>query len=189
MGKSTTAGFFRDLGIPVWDADMAVHRLYSQGGAAVPLIRGLNPDAIVDGSVNRARLRDWIAADKSALKRIETVVHPLVAQDRQTFVEQAKTEGKKLLLVDVPLLFETGGEGYVDAVLVVSAPKNVQESRVMARDGMTQAHFQKILATQMPDTEKRARADYIVETTTLEAARSAVERILDEILNRIETDA
>ena len=172
MGKSTTAGFFRDAGVPVWDADAAVHALYRKGGPAVAPLAALHPAAIVDGAIDRAALRDWIAADKTALKQIEAVVHPLVGQSRADFI--AENADKPLVVVDVPLLFETGGERGVDAVLVVSAPPEVQRERVLARPDMTEAHFQTILSKQMPDAEKRARADHIIETLTLDQTRSAV---------------
>ncbi|NOX74583.1 MAG: dephospho-CoA kinase [Alphaproteobacteria bacterium] len=189
MGKSTTAGFFHDLGVPVWDADTAVHRLYGKGGAAVAGIGEIHPAAIVKGAVDRARLRDWIARDETALKQIERIVHPLVAQDRQKFIARAASKGRKLVVVDVPLLFETGGAANVDAVLVVSAPSETQKQRVLERAGMTEAHFEKILLSQMPDAEKRTKADYVIETTSLEAAQMAVERVLKDITNRIKNNA
>jgi dephospho-CoA kinase len=189
MGKSTTAGFLRDMGVPVWDADTAVHRLYSEGGAAVSGISKIHPAAIVDGAVNRARLRDWIARDKSALKQIESIVHPLVAEDRQYFIAQAGADGQNLVIVDVPLLFETGGQAHVDAVLVVSAPADIQKARVLEREDMTEAHFKNILSAQMPDAQKRAQADYIIETTTLEAAQQAAEQVLKDITDRINNNA
>jgi dephospho-CoA kinase len=189
MGKSTTAGFFRDLGVPVWDADSAVHRLYGNRGAAVLGIGEIHPAAVVNEMVDRGKLRDWMANDQSALKQIETVVHPLVAQDRQRFISKARADGQKLVIVDVPLLFETGGVANVDAVLVVTAPLETQKTRVLGRAGMTQAHFAKILSLQTPDAEKRAGADYIIETTTLDAAQKAAAQVLRDIMNRIEKNA
>jgi dephospho-CoA kinase len=189
MGKSTTAGFFRDMGVPVWDADSAVHRLYGPSGVAVKGISDIYPTAIVDGAVDRARLRDWIECDKSALKQIESIVHPLVAEDRQHFIAQAGADGQSLVIVDVPLLFETGGQAHVDAVLVVSAPADIQKSRVLEREGMTEAHFSNILSAQMPDAQKRAQADYIIETTTLESAKQAAEQVLRDITDRINNNA
>lgn len=182
MGKSTTAAMFADAGIPVWDADAAVHRLYAAGGAAVEAVGDLCPEAIVGGAVDRGRLSEFIARDPGLLKRIEAVVHPLVAADRQAFVARATAP---VVMVDVPLLFETGSEATVDFVVVVSAPADVQRDRVMARPGMTEAKFEAIRSKQMPDAEKRARADRVIETTSLEAARSAVHDVLEQIRNRL----
>jgi dephospho-CoA kinase len=179
MGKSTTAGFFRELGVPVWDADAAVHRLYAQGGAAVGPVGALCPDAVLDGAIDRAALKAWIARDASALARLEAVVHPLVAQDRAAFV--AAVQGP-LAVLDIPLLFETGAE--VDGVLVVSAPQEVQRARVLARAGMTAAQLDAILARQMPDAQKRARADFVIETTDMDSARAAVQ----DLVTRLEAD-
>ncbi len=189
MGKSTTAGFFIEMGVPVWDADAAVHRLYSTGGAAVAGIAAICPDAVVDGAVDRAVLRDWIGRDETAIRQLEVVVHPLVALDRQAFFDKAARAGQKLVVVDIPLLFETGGDANVDATLVVSAPADVQKARVLERPGMTEAHFAKILASQMPDVDKRNRADFVIETTTPEAARTAVQQILTDLRLRIAKDA
>lgn len=179
MGKSTTAGFFRDLGVPVWDADAAVHRLYAQGGAAVAPVGALCPDAVVEGAIDRSALKAWIARDPSALGRLEAVVHPLVAQDRAAFV--ASVQGP-LVVLDIPLLYETGAE--VDGVLVVTAPEDVQRARVLARAGMTAAQLDAILARQMPDAEKRARADFVIETTDMDSARAAVQNLV----TRLEAD-
>lgn len=184
MGKSTTAGMFAERGVPVWDADAAVHRLYAKDGAAVGPIARLCPEAIVDGAVDRARLKRWIAADAAALGRLESVIHPLVAADRADFLDRAARDGARVVLLDIPLLFETGADATVDATVVVSAPAEVQKARVLARPGMTEAHFQTILDRQMPDAEKRKRADYIIETETLEDARAAVDRVLKEIETR-----
>ena len=172
MGKSTTSGFFREAGVPVWDADAAVHAMYGENGAAVEPLRALRPEAIQKGSVDRAALRDWIAQDSTALKQIETIVHPLVAQDRNNFI--AQHQDAPLIVLDIPLLFEGGGEKAFDATLVVSAPADIQRQRVLARPGMTEAHLQTILAKQTPDAEKRARADYVIETTTLDQTRRDV---------------
>ncbi|MGG7645343.1 dephospho-CoA kinase [Rhodovulum sp. YNF3179] len=184
MGKSTTAGLFRAAGVPVWDADAAVHRAYSAGGAAVEPIRALCPDAIVDGAVDRAVLKAWIAEDPEALSRIEAAVHPLVAEDRKAFLADAAAAGAPVVVLDIPLLFETGGAALVDAVVVVSVPPEVQRARVLARPGMTETHFDRILAKQMPDAEKRRRADYVIETRTLDAARAAVQELIGKLTAR-----
>ena len=184
MGKSTTARVFAEAGIPVWDADAAVHRLYAPGGAAVAPVAALCPDAVDDGRVDRAALKRWIAADPAALTRLEGVVHPLVAEDRRRFLEATDAD---ITLLDIPLLFEAGLAGEVDRIVVVSAPPEVQRARVLARPGMTEAAFAGLLAKQTPDAEKRAQADWVIETTTLEEARRQVHNILREL--REEPDA
>jgi dephospho-CoA kinase len=173
MGKSTTAGFFRELGVPVWDADAAVHRLYAKGGAAVGPVGALCPHAVCGGAVDRAALKAWIARDASALAQLEAVVHPLVAADRTEFVARADAP---LIVLDIPLLFETGAQ--VDGVLVVTAPPEVQRARVLARAGMDDAQLHAILARQMPDAEKRARADFVIETRDMDSARAAVQDLV-----------
>ncbi len=182
MGKSTTAGLFADLGVPVWDADAAVHRLYARGGAAVAPIAALRPGAVVDGAVDRAALKRWIDEDRDALSRIEDIVHPLVAADRAAFLERTDAD---VVLLDIPLLFETGRQGDMDAVVVVSAPPEVQRARVLERGTMTETQFETILAKQVPDSEKRARADYVIQSTSLEAARAAVQDCLRDIRRKI----
>ena len=178
MGKLTTAQMFADQGIPVWDADAAVHRMYAKGGAAVEGIGLICPDAVVDGAVDRGVLKAWIAEDANALRQIEAVVHPLVAEDRQRFIEETQVD---IVLLDIPLLFETGGQDRVDAVVVVTAPEEVQRVRVLERGTMGEAQFEAIKAKQMPDAEKRAKADFIIETLSLEAARAAVQDVLRNI--------
>ena len=182
MGKTTTAQMFADEGIPVWDADAAVHRIYSPGGPAVEPMRRLRADVIVDEAVSRSALRDWIAEDPQALKRIEEVVHPLVAAAREAFISSAV---KEILVLDIPLLFETGGERDVDVVAVVSAPRSVQRQRVLKREDMSEAQFESLLARQIPDSEKRSRADYVIETDSLDSARAGVRFCLQDIESRL----
>ena len=178
MGKSTTAQMFADEGIPVWDADAAVHRMYAKGGEAVDTIGQICPEAIVDDAVDRAVLKDWIAQDSSALKQIESVVHPLVAKDRQRFIENTQSD---VVLLDIPLLFETGGDARVDAVVVVTAPDDIQRARVMERGTMSLEQFEAIKAKQVPDAEKRSKADFVIKTLSLEGARAAVQAVLRDI--------
>lgn len=175
MGKSTTAAMFLEEGIPVWDADAAVHRLYAPGGEAVAPLAALCPAALRDGGIDRAALKDWIATDASALARIEAVVHPLVAADRAVFLDGTSSD---IVVLDIPLLFEKGSEAEMDATLLVTAPPEVQRARVMARPGMTEAQFATILARQMPDADKRARATHIIETLSVDAARAAVRALI-----------
>lgn len=180
MGKSTTAGFFADAGVPVWDADAAVHRLYAPGAAGTEAIAALLPRAVGPKGVDREALRAGILADETLLPRIEAAIHPLVAADRAAFLADAANA--PLVVLDIPLLFETGAEGAVDRILVVTAPAEVQRARVLDRPGMTEEAFAKILARQTPDAEKRARADYIIDTSQgLEAARAAVHALVDEL--------
>lgn len=178
MGKSTAASMFADLGVPVWDADAAVRRLYASGGAAVSGIARICPEAVVDGAVCRDALRRWLSRDPDALDELESVVHPLVQADRSEFLRVSDAD---IVLLDVPLLFETGAYSEMDAVVVVSAPAEVQRERVLARPDMTEEIFQSILARQVPDEEKRLRADYVIESAGMEEARSAVQSCLDSI--------
>ena len=184
MGKSTTAAMFADEGVSVWDADAAVHRLYGPGGAAVDPMAEAFPDAIVDGAVSRPALSRIIGGDPDALARIEAIVHPLVAADRQAFLAAAPTGGADIAVLDIPLLYETGAEAWLDAVAVVSVPADVQRARVLARPAMTEDRLAAILARQTPDAEKRARADYLIDTSTLDGARAAVRHILSELGSR-----
>lgn len=179
MGKSTTARMFADEGVPVWDADAAVHRLYD--GPAAPAIAAICSRAVVDGRVDRKVLRDWIAADGDALARLEQAVHPLVAADRAAFLQKAAQAAAPLVLLDIPLMFETGADADMDATLVVTVPPEVQRARVLARPGMTEARLQAMLARQMPDAEKRARATHVIETRTLDETRSAVRSLIAQL--------
>lgn len=182
MGKTTTANMFRELGIPVWDADYTVHELYKKGGLAVAPIAEKFPSAIVDGSVSRDALKEIIANDLAALGEIEAIVHPLVSENRDKIRDQA--EG--LVVFDIPLLFEIRADDWLDAVLVVSAPESVQRERVMAREGMTEAHFADIRSRQLPDTEKRERADFVIETQSIEQTKAEVESLIERIKSELE---
>jgi len=184
MGKSTTAQMFRDEGIPVWDADAAVHELYKKGGAAVAPIEAVLPEAIVEDEVSRDRLKEMIAEDLSVMGKLEEVVHPLVAQHRASFLDQ---NNGPLVVLDIPLLFETSAQDWLTSVLVVTAPAGEQRKRVLARPGMTEEQFDRIHARQMPDAEKRACADHIIETRTLDATRTAVRKLIAELTGQ--TDA
>lgn len=164
MGKSATANMFRADGVPVWDADAAVHELYAAGGPAVEPVRARFPNAVVDGAVDRERLSAEVLGNDAAIKDLERIVHPLVGEHRAAFRAEADAAGADIVVVDVPLLFETGGEKKVDAVVVVSASAEQQRERVLARPGMTVAKFESILARQTPDAEKRRRADHVIDT-------------------------
>lgn len=181
MGKSTTARMFADHGIAVWDADAAVHRLYAPGGAAVEPMRAHFPQAIIDDMVSRDALKQIIAADPAALDRISSVVHPLLADDRAAFIEQAQTD---IVLFDIPLLFETGAERWLDATATVSVAADIQRARVMERGTMTQSQLDLILSRQMTDADRRARADFVIDTTTLDAARADVAQIVRQLRDR-----
>src|SRR4051812_22102383 len=177
MGKSTTASFFVEAGVPVHDADAAVHRLYA--GEAVPLIEAAFPGTTSGGTVDRTLLARRVLGDPTALKRLEAIVHPLVQASELRFLAEAEARGEKVVVLDIPLLFETGGEKRVDAVVVVSAPAEVQRTRVLQRPGMTAEKFEAILSQQMPDAEKRRRADFVVDTSqSFEAARGQVRAVL-----------
>ncbi|MCX7558243.1 dephospho-CoA kinase [Sulfitobacter sp. F26204] len=178
MGKSTTAQMFVEEGCALWDADAAVHRLYAEGGAAVPLIREMFPAAIEDNAVSRARLKDIIVADPTTLERIESIVHPLVAEDRAAFIAQATSD---IVVLDIPLIFETGGETKVDAVACVIIDPDTQAARVMARGTMSRAQFEAIRAKQLPADEKAARSKYVIETDTIEHARRQVQAVVKDI--------
>ncbi len=184
MGKSTTARMFADEGALVWDADAAVHRLYARGGAAVEPLGEAFPGVVVDGAVDRTRLAERLGRDEDAFKRLEAIVHPLAAQDRADDLAAARARGVRLAVLDIPLLFETGGDAFVDAVVVVTADPEVQAARVLARPGMTRDRFEAILARQTPDAEKRRRADFLVDTGRgLDAARDQVREIVGTVLD------
>lgn len=179
MGKSTTAQMFRERGCPVWDADQVVHELYGPGGAAVAPVARLFPSALVDGGIDRAELKSCIARDPDALTRLEAVVHPMVAAHRDEFIRSHGDAG--LIVLDIPLLFEGNMAQRCDGVAVVSTDAETQKARVMARPGMTEETFRMILSRQMPDAEKRARADWIIPTDTLDGAQQAIDAICQEI--------
>ena len=184
MGKSTTTAMFADLGAVVWNADDAVHRLYARGGEAVGPVGEAFPGVIVDGAVDRTRLAEALGKADTAFHRLEAIVHPLVAQGRAADLEAARSAGVKLAVLDIPLLFETGGDRAVDAVVVVTADPAIQAERVLARPGMTRERFDAILARQMPDAEKRMRADFVIDTGRgMEAARAEVEAIVAAVLD------
>jgi dephospho-CoA kinase len=177
MGKSTTAQMFRDEGIAVLDSDQIVHDLYR--GAAVAPIAAAFPDVVVDGVVDRSALGAHVLSDLAAMEKLEAIVHPLVWAARDAFIQQRQAQGDWIVVYDVPLLFETGADKSVDAIVVVTAPPELQKQRVLMRPGMTQEKFEAIVGKQTPDTEKRARADFIVETGEgLDAARAQVRHIL-----------
>ncbi|WP_068875822.1 MULTISPECIES: dephospho-CoA kinase [unclassified Phenylobacterium] len=182
MGKSTTAAMFRDLGIPVYDADAAVHDLYDEGGAAVGPVDEAFPGVVKDGRVDREELRKRVLGQPEELKRLNAIVHPLVGRDRIGFFKAAEEAGADMVVLDVPLLYETGGDANVEAVVVVSAPPEMQRERVLARPGMTPERLDAILAQQMADAEKRARAHYVVDTGRgLDAAREQVAAIVADL--------
>jgi len=182
MGKTTTAQMFKDTGCPVFDADAAVHSLYTQNGQAVPLIKAVFPDAIKGGAVDRKVLGEHMRADPLNLKVLESFIHPMVGQLRQEFFKSAQAANADIVVMDVPLLFETGGDAYVDKIAVVTAPEEVQRERVLARPGMTEDLFKMLLARQVPDQEKRKKADFLIFTHKgLDAAREQVQDILSEL--------
>jgi dephospho-CoA kinase len=183
MGKSTTAQMFADEGAVVWNADEAVHKLYSPGGAAVGPVGEAFPGVVIDGAVDRTRLAEALGRDDAAFKRLEAIVHPLVAAGRAGDLAEAAERGVKLAVLDIPLLFEGGGGNAFHAVVVVTADARTQAERVLARPGMTRDRFEAILERQTPDAEKRRLADFIVETDKgLEAARDQVRAIVHTVL-------
>ena len=185
MGKTETARMFARLGIPVYDADAAVHRLYEEGGAAVPEIAKQWPEFVRDGRVDRTALAAEVTAGRVTLKSLEAIVHPLVAREQQAFMERARSSGAEMVVLDIPLLFEAGGHARVDAIVVVSAPAQIQRERVLARPGMTPEKLDHILDRQMPDAEKRAKAHFVVETDKgLEHAFEQVKAVVAELSKR-----
>jgi dephospho-CoA kinase len=180
MGKSATAKMFAEEGVPVHDADAAVHRLYE--GEAVPLIEAAFPGTSAGGKVDREKLARQVLGDTAAIKRLESIVHPLVAEARDRFLAEAERNGDAVAVLDIPLLFETGGDTRCDAIVVVSAPADVQRARSFERSGMTEQKFAAILAKQWPDADKRARADFVVDTSKgFDAARAQVRDILARV--------
>lgn len=182
MGKTTTAAIFASRGVPVWDADAAVHRLYAAGGAAVGPVAAAFPSALGPQGIDRGVLKRLLAEDPSRLGLLESLVHPLVAADRQAFI--AANAAAPVVLLDIPLLFETGAQAQLDGIAVVSAPPDVQRARVLARPGMDQATLDLILSRQMADADRRARATWVIPTATLAEAEAAVDAILAEIADR-----
>jgi len=179
MGKSTTAKLFEEAGVPVYDADAAVHKLYE--GEAAPAIEAAFPGTTAGGKVDRAKLSASVVHDPAAIKRLEQIVHPMLGASRQKFFDDAEKAGAPVVVVDVPLLFETGGEKRVDAVVVVSTSPELQRERVLARGTMDEEKFNSILARQMPDAEKRKRADFVVDTSHgLDPVRARIRDILAE---------
>lgn len=182
MGKSTTAAMFREAGIPVYDADAEVHKAYDVGGAAVEPVGAAFPGVVKDGKVDREELRKRVLGNPEALKVLNGIVHPIVGRARAAVFEEAEAAGADMVILDVPLIFETGGEKNMHKVIVVSAPAEMQRTRVLAREGMTPERLDAILAQQTPDAEKRARADYVVDTGNgLDVARAQVTKIIEDL--------
>ena len=179
MGKSTTAQLFAEAGVPVYDADATVHRLYE--GEAAPPIEAAFPGTTLEGKVDRPRLSARVVHDPAAMKQLEAIVHPMLGESRKLFLEQAERSGAPVAVVDVPLLYETGGERRVDAVVVVTTTPEIQRQRILARENMTPEKLDAILARQMPDSEKRKRADFVVDTSHgLDPVRGRIRDILDQ---------
>jgi dephospho-CoA kinase len=182
MGKSSTAGMFAEAGVPVYDADEEVRRLYLPGGAAVAKVEAEFPGVVVKGAVDRGRLGECVLGDPAALAKLNSIVHPLMGEARAEFFRRAKGAKAPIVVLDIPLLFETGGERNADKVVVVSAPAEMQRKRVLGRPGMTGAKFAALLAAQVPDAEKRARADFVIDTSQdFDHARRQVKAILDAL--------
>ena len=185
MGKSTVAQMFADEGVPAYNADDAVHAMYRKGGAAVASVGKAFPGVVIDGAIDRERLSKDVLNNAGELARLEAIVHPLVGALQMAFLQTARDAGAPLVVLDIPLLFETGGEKRVDVTVVVSAPAVVQRARVLARPGMTAEKFEAILAKQTPDAEKRARANFTIDTGgSLEATRAQVKAVLKALKKR-----
>jgi dephospho-CoA kinase len=185
MGKSATAALFAEAGVPVYDADAEVRRLYAPGGAAVAKVEAAFPGVVADGAVDRGRLGERVLGDPDALARLNAIVWPLMGEARAEFFRRAREAGAEVAVLDIPLLLETGGERSVDKVVVVSAPAELQKQRVLGRPGMTEAKFDALLAAQMPDATKRARADFVIDTSRdFDHARRQVRAILDGLHGR-----
>ena len=179
MGKSTTAKLFAEAGVPVYDADAAVHKIYE--GEAAPAIEAAFPGTTAHGKVDRNKLSTQVVHDPAAIKRLEQIVHPMLGASRQNFLDEAERSGAPVAVVDVPLLFETGGEKRVDAVVVVTTTPEIQRQRILSRDNMTGQKLDAILARQLPDAEKRKRADFVVDTSHgLDPVRARIRDILDQ---------
>ncbi len=186
MGKSTVGAMFRDLGAAVLDSDSIVHKLYERGGRAVEPVSTVFPDTIVHGAVDRALLSRYVIGQPDAIKQLEAIVHPLVKDEQKKFIETAKDEGKLMVLLDIPLLFEIGSQDRFDYIIVVSAPASIQRKRVLSRSGMTDDKFEQLLSRQMPDAEKREKADTVIDTSgDLEATRKQVLKIYEHLISGI----
>ncbi len=185
MGKSTVGKMFEALDIPVYNVDARIHELYEPGGIAVEPVGQVFPEAVIEGRVDRPTLSKLVVGNEEKIKQLERIVHPLVGMDRQEFITDAEQNGKSMVVLDVPLIFETKGERNFDTIIVVSAPKEVQRARVLARDDMTEEKFETILARQVPDAEKRKLADHIIETNcteeeTLEQVKALIDTLTEE---------
>ena len=178
MGKSTTAQMFAELGIPVWDADAAVHKLYSTGGAAVPAIQELYPEAVEHGEVSRPELKRLIQSNEHVLGELERIVHPFVAADRQNFIEKSDSD---IVLLDIPLLFETNGDKRMDAIACVNIDAKTQRERVLQRGTMTEEQFEQILNKQLPNDVKCSQSDFVIQTDNLDHAKEQVAHIIELI--------
>jgi dephospho-CoA kinase len=189
MGKSATAGLFREEGVPVYDADAAVHALYAKGGAAVAPVEAAFSGVMVDGAIDRMALRTRVLDDAEAMRKLEAIVHPLAGDAQKQFRDKAREDGARVVVLDIPLLYEAGGYAYCDYVAVVTAPAEVQRERVLSRPGMTEETFESILSRQMPDADKRAKADFIISTAHgFEFAADCVRAIVS-LMNRLVEEA
>jgi dephospho-CoA kinase len=182
MGKSTVAKMFAEEGAPAFDSDAAVHALYAPGGAGVAPVGAAFPGVVKDGAVDRDALSARVVGNEAAIRQLESIVHPLVRQAQAEFLQANRAAGAKCVVLDIPLLFESGGTKLVDKVVVVSAPSQLQRERVLGRPGMTAEKFESILARQIPDAEKRARADFVIDTSgPFDATRAQVRAVLDAL--------